>query len=162
MRDESEGHFWTGTTEDGVTINKSVVPLDVNTWELLALGDTTKYARAMEWAEQHCSVEADGFKGFDFDTDCNHVWFEGTAQMVLAYRMPGQNDKENFYLGELRKAQPQAPRPNGIGMVATSADGLSTGFGWFYYNRLHVGATAWFIFAESAMNPFWGTTINSE
>lgn len=82
--------------------------------------------------------------------------------MVLTYRMLGQNDKANFYLGELRKAQLQAPDTNGIGMVAASADGLSTGFGWFYYNRLHVGATAWFIFAESAMNPFWGTTMNSE
>ncbi|MCX7626718.1 MAG: hypothetical protein N2Z21_10995 [Candidatus Sumerlaeaceae bacterium] len=160
MWDDSEGHFWIGTTDDGETINKSAIPLDVNTLGLLALGDIAKYARGIQWAEENCFVEADGFKGFDFDTDRDHVWFEGTAQMVLAYRMLGHHNKVALYLDELRKAQAQAPHTNGLGLVAASADKLSTGLGWFYYNRLHVGATAWFVLAESGLNPFWWTVAS--
>jgi hypothetical protein len=38
--------------------------------------------------------------------------------------------------------------------VAAPADGLTTGFSWLYFNRLHVGATAWFVAAERAYNPY--------
>ena len=42
------------------------------------------------WAEQHCYTQADGFKGFDFNDDKDGVWFEGTAQMAVAYQMAGK------------------------------------------------------------------------
>jgi hypothetical protein len=32
---------------------------------------------------------------------------------------------------------------------------LPTGEPWFYFNRLHVGATAWMVLAETGVNPFW-------
>lgn len=26
---------------------------------------------------------------------------------------------------------------------------------WFYFNRLHLAATAWLVIAEKGINPFW-------
>ena len=102
------------------------------------------------------------FIGFDFNTDRDGVWFEGTAQMVTALQVLGLYHEADFYLGQIRKAQSSAPHSNGLGIVAASQDGLTTGFDlptgepWLYFNRLHVGATSWFIFAELGHNPYWG------
>jgi len=71
-----------------------------------------------------------------------------------------------MYRNELRKAQTSAPRSNGLGIVATLHDELTTGFDlpsggpWYYFNRLHIGATAWFIFSELGYNPYWGIPVN--
>lgn len=162
MWDEVKGHFWTGTLEDGETINTSTVPADVNTWGLMALNDIEKYARGITWVENNCYVEADGFKGFDFNDDRDHVWFEGTAHMVLAYQIMQDTAKANTYIAELERAQAEAPNNDGKGIVAASHDGLTTGFQWLYYTRLHIGATAWFVFAEKKYNPYWGTFLESE
>ena len=163
MWDSTIGHFWTGTLDDGVTINREVVPLDGQTWGLLALRDTQKYGRAIIWAEENCFAreicgDACGeLGGFDFNTDKDGIWWEGTAQMVVAYQFMGDLAKANLYLDKLRKAQTCAPNNNGKGIVAACHDGVSTGFNWFYNNRLHIGATCWFIFAELGYNPFWDT-----
>ena len=153
MWDEAEGHFWTGTLEDGVTINKSNIPLDIQAWAVMALGD--KYKRAIEWAENNCYVEVDGFKGFDFNNDRDGIWFEGTAHMVVAYQILGEKEKADTYLKELEKAQKEAQNANSRGLVAASHDGVTTGFEWVYNARLHIGATSWFIFAELNYNPYW-------
>jgi len=162
MWDSSKGHFWTGTLNDGVTINKKVIPLDIQCWGLMVLDDVNKYGTAVNnWAQNNCSVNCDGFTGFDFDTDKDGVWFEGTAHMCLAYQLKGEIEKSGEYISELREAQGSAKNNNGKGIVAACHDGLTTGFDWLYYNRLHVGATAWFIFAERGLNPFWSTSIDT-
>jgi hypothetical protein len=84
-------------------------------------------------------------------------WFEGTGQMVVAYRVLEDVDQAEYYRGELREVQDTATNGDGKGIVAAPADGLTTGFAWLYPNRLHVGATAWFVFAELGYNPYWGT-----
>jgi len=38
MWDAEEGKFWTGTAADGLTINKTVIPLDVQAWAVLRPG----------------------------------------------------------------------------------------------------------------------------
>ena len=159
MWDEKEGHFWTGTLEDGTTINKATVPTDINAWSLMAMDEIDKYGRGIEWVENNCYVEADGFKGFDFNNDTDGIWFEGTAHMVIAYQILGNETGANLYLEELRSAQKEANNTNGKGLVAASHDGVNTGFDWVYDARLHVGATAWFVFAEHGYNPYWN--INS-
>jgi len=169
MWDEAQGHFWTGTEGDGESINKSNVPADVNTWGLMALGNEEKYGAGIAWVENNCYVEADEFKGFDFNNDHDHVWLEGTAHMVIAYQLLGDTTNASTYLFEIIRAQKQALNSNGKGIVAAGHDGLSTGFmipvmkdgakteiEWLYYNRLHIGATAWFIFAGKEYNPYWG------
>ena len=34
MWDSQEGEFWTGTTEDGVTIAREIVPVDIQAWSI--------------------------------------------------------------------------------------------------------------------------------
>ena len=43
--------------------------------------------------------------------------------------------------------------------MATCHDGVSTGIkDFFFFNRLHIAATAWFAMAEQGHNPFWDLT----
>ncbi|MDP2752917.1 MAG: hypothetical protein Q8P40_00765 [Nitrospirota bacterium] len=154
MWNDVDKHFWTGTLEDGCTINKSNIPVDIQAWALMALGS---YNSALKWAEDNCYTESDGFKGFDFNNDRDGVWAEGTAQMAVAYQVNKENSKSDFYITELGKIQTSATNNNGKGIVAASHDGVTTGFDWEYFSRLHVGATAWYIFAGMKYNPYWGT-----
>lgn len=161
MWSEAEGRFWTGTGEDGVTPNTAVAPADVNAWALLALRDRFAHAPGVAWNAGHCRVAIDGFDGFDFNDDRDGVWFEGTAHMVLGYRMLGIASQADYFLGELERAQNAVPEHNGNGIVAASRDGLTTGFDWEYFRRLHVGATAWFAAAEARYNPFWNAAAGA-
>jgi len=154
MWNQEDGHFWTGTIEDGTTINNSALPADVNTWGILTLGEKEKYGASMIWLEENCRVERDGFIGFDFNADQDGVWFEGTAHVILALQVAGEHPKSEAYLGQLRLAQETAANANGKGIVASPVT-TSTGFGWAYPNMLHIGATAWYLFAERYYNPFW-------
>lgn len=157
MWDEGEGHFWTGTTNDGITINKGVKPLDVNTWGMMALVDEYDSIR---WIEKNCQVNCCGFKGFDFNDDKDGIWFEGTAQMSIVYQIQNKTKQSDTYIKELRRAQTSANNNNGMGIVAVCHDDVSTGFGWSYPNALHIGATSWYIFAERKHNPYWGTNTS--
>jgi type II secretory pathway pseudopilin PulG len=162
MWDATSGHFWTGTTEDGITINTANIPADVQAWGLLALGNLPKYGQGLTWVESNCYVQTDGFKGFDFNNDKDGVWFEGTAHMVTAFQMAKNVANANLFLSELTKAQQTAQNANGKGLVAASHDLVSTGFTWTYSARLHVGVTSWFIFADLGYNPYWNTGTSLE
>jgi len=50
--------------------------------------------------------------------------------------------------------QRDAPNGDGKGIVATSTDGLDSGFGDLYYASLHTGTTAWYLLAAVGDNPF--------
>ena len=89
-------------------------------------------------------------------TSAEGVWYEGTAQMATAYRARGENDRADEILRLLRAAQHDS------GGIAASdqPDGLVTGFAHDdecirYFQRAHVGATAWMILAERGANPYW-------
>ncbi len=156
------GHFWTGTCADGTTINETVIPLDAQTWSLLAMGESYTTTAAIHFAEishttAYSDVQGYDFRGFDFNEDQDVPWPEGTAQMVVVYWLLGETSKAQEYLSELRELQVKAVNANDRGIVASPSYSLTTGFDWMYYNRLHVGATAWYIFAERKYNPFYGT-----
>jgi uncharacterized repeat protein (TIGR01451 family) len=159
MWNDTEGLYWTGTRIDGMTVNTQTVPLDAQTLSLLTLGPNERTQRAIDYAEAHHRATYGDYEGFDFNDDRDMPWFEGTGQMVVAYWMLGDTAQAQFYLNELRKAQETASNGDGKGIVAAPADGLTTGFDWEYFNRLHVGATAWFIFAELGYNPYWGNLV---
>lgn len=149
MWDAADGKLWTGTLDDGVAVNKEVVPLDVQPWAILALGDDAKrYLPALAYAERHHAVPGGGFHYRDKLKDA--VWYEGTAQMAAAYQAAGQEDKAAALLRLIEGAQ----RPDGA-IPAASKDNLDTGFGWAYFRRGHLGATAWYILAKLKANPFW-------
>lgn len=162
MWDDTAGRFYTGTTTDGVTIDTTKAPADVNTWALLALpGGVTDYAPALDWVEANCGVTHNGFTGYDFDNDLDGVWFEGTAHMAVAYQAAGDATSAETLLGTLELAQDSAPNADGNGLAAATRDGLTTGFDWAYFSRLHVGATAWFVLAELGWNPYWGISAEA-
>lgn len=154
MWDGDKNHFWTGTLDDGVAINYGNIPADIQAGAIMAINS---YPSALSWVEDNYYTEHDGFKGFDFNTDKDGVWFEGTAQMAIAYQINGDTNKSDTYLAELQKAQAFATNTNGKGIVAACHDGVTTGFEWTYFNRLHIGATAWYIFTEKGYNPYWGS-----
>jgi len=155
MWNENDKYFWTGTDQDGITINKKDSVEDVQSWAKLVFNLNKRYRSAVEWARENCYKECDGFKGFDFNTDKDGIWFEGTAHICLAFQNSGKLDSSDFYLNQLRDAQVTANHNNKLGIVAACHDSVTTGFDWFYHNRLHVGATAWYIFAEQQFNPYW-------
>ncbi len=165
MWDPDEGKFWTGTGTDGVTLNRGVVPVDIQAWALLALRDEGRpYRRALDYAERHLQVRG----GYDFsNTDRDAIWYEGTAQMAAAYALTGDTAR---YAAIVRLIA--AARDPGGGVYAAERDGLTTGFDlpmpdppagqppprarpWLYFRRLHVGATAWAALAQQRVNPFW-------
>lgn len=168
MRNPRAGHLWTGTEKDGTTVNPSPTPLDVNTWSLLSLRDPARYGPAVQWAHTHCRVAkcpGDGISsGYDFDTDLDGVWWEGTGQMAVAFRLLGRDAEADACLSEIRRGA--APvRPRGA-INAASRDGLTTGFTnqwgkWLYYRRPHVAATCWYIFAELGWNPYYGEPVTA-
>ncbi|MGW2520563.1 Tat pathway signal sequence domain protein [Streptomyces sp. NPDC001617] len=114
MWEPSGGFFYTGTN-DGVTINKSPIPEDTQTWTHLALGSPS-YVRSLDWAASQLAVldtaerpnstvpQGQSYDGVTFSSaalvanedapiasgqpkpDRNGVWFEGTAHLALALR----------------------------------------------------------------------------
>ena len=153
MWDRDAGKFWTGTEDDGATIYQEVIPLDAQAWTPLALKQAGKpYWRCLEYAEQHHQLAA----GFDFNQDRDGVWYEGTAQMALAYQETNQPQKAQTVLAML-----QAGKETSGGMPTSDRSTLTTGFiqpdgnPWLYFRSLHVGATAWAVLAEQGVNPFW-------
>ncbi|MEU5046498.1 Tat pathway signal sequence domain protein [Streptomyces griseorubiginosus] len=116
---EPEGGFFYTGSNDGVTINKSPVPEDTQTWTHLALASPA-HARSLDWAASELAVRDTGdrpnstvpsgqsYEGVTFSSaslladesapiaagqpkpDRNGVWFEGTAHLALALRERGR------------------------------------------------------------------------
>jgi hypothetical protein len=158
MWDHSGAKFWTGTLGDSDTPNTMPVPLDAQPWAILSLGvrgrEDENYALGLSFAEKMLRAEAGG--GFSFSTaDKRSTWYEGTAQMAVAYRAVGRNDEANGLVELLRSAR----LADGL-LPAVSNERLFTGFDavpgepWYYYPWAHTGATAWAVLAERAVNPF--------
>jgi hypothetical protein len=161
MWNEKGNFLWTGTLEDGITINKETIPLDTQTWAILALRDK-KFASAVRWAEKNCYLESCpvcGAEGFDFNTDRDGVWFEGTAQMAVVYAFLGEKDNYNHAIEMIEKEHKRDIRG---GINSACRDNLTTGFDWKYFRRLHTGATVWYIFAKLGINPYWDLTKGSK
>lgn len=157
MWDTQKGCYLAGTTnpETRNTISNQL-PVDVQAWSVLALPNTLAlHPQVLQCAEQNHRNMHDGFSGFDFNNDKDGVWFEGTAQMAVAYAAAAQSIMVESLRGELRRAQMTPPFGDGNGVVAASHEGLSTGFNFKYFRRLHVGATAWNVFAQLAVNPYY-------
>jgi hypothetical protein len=155
MFDRGERKFWTGTIGNTDDPNKEVIPLDPQAWSIALGSRGEEYWRpAIDYAKKN--LRGPDKIGFAFSkTDQSGTWYEGTAQMVVALRMAGDNDGADRVLAVLRAAQ----WPSGA-MLAASRDRLRTGFNavkkieWLYYAQPHVGATAWAALAARNINPF--------
>ncbi|MDR2442197.1 MAG: hypothetical protein LBE31_01595 [Deltaproteobacteria bacterium] len=153
MYDDKRGLFYTGTKTDGRTINKAVIPLDCQTWTLLALKDApVDSQKIVSYIEAHMSVDG----GYDFEADSKDgVWNEGTAQVGVLYQKLNQKPEATRILNYLTEHK----LPDGS-LTAADRDGVTTGFlvsgtdlPWKYDRRKHLGATAWLSFLEQNRNP---------
>lgn len=147
--------FFTGTLMDGVTIFQDAVPTDCQSWTLLAFRELPAvYWEGLTFNEMNNQIP--GTYGFDFSSDKDGIWYEGTAQMALAYVLTGQPSKYDLSMEEIWKMR----SPAGA-IYAANHEYITTGFAnldgspWFYFHREHVGATAWEFFADKKINPFW-------
>lgn len=160
MWDTAKGCYRTGTNEtDPETRNESPgqLPLDTQSWNVLARPEAlVLHPELLSCAEQNHRITHDGISGYDFNEDKDGVWLEGTAQMAVAYAVSQQAANAENMLTTLRAIQ-QIPPPigDGLGIIAASHDGVSSGFGFKLFRRLHVGATAWNIFAQLGFNPYY-------
>jgi hypothetical protein len=156
MWNASGGFFWTGTTADGVTINRSFIPEDCQSWSYLALEEAA-HAGSIDWAYANLSATDGPFSGVSFsNADRSGVWFEGTAHMAAALTLrnaTGDLAKARAFLQTIALAQTRAPNEDGLGIDAASKDGLRTGDGDRYDAALHIGATSWYCIAAHAGNP---------
>lgn len=153
----ADGHVDTGTLLDGSTINTRPVPLDAQTWSALATGDP-RYGAALDWTLARLMATDGPYRGPSIsDVDVSKAWFEGSGHLALALRLRGGEGDAALaeaLLADVRLAQRDAANGDGKGIVATSTDGLDSGFGDLYYASLHTGTTAWYLLAEAGDNPF--------
>ena len=95
--------------------------------------------------------------------DSGAVWFEGTSQLALALadrNRKGDKAAAQALLDAVIWAQDElgagqvfgGKRIEG-GVVAASSP-MHTGFGFGYYPNLHTGASSWFVFAGTGVNPY--------
>jgi len=163
MWDARIGCFGTGTTNlDGISTFANRLPVDVQAWGLLAI-PSVRFAHldVLKCSEVNHENESNGFLGFDFNQDRDAVWFEGTAQMAAAYAWNYESEKAERFKRSLRRAQLTPGFGDGSGIAAASKESLTTGFGFNYFRRLHVGATAWNVFAQRGFNPYYNVTASA-
>ena len=161
MWDPLRGYFNCGLS-DSVTLDTLCV-LDAQTWGLLATRDSA-YFDAISAAESLCRRTESSHGGYCFSQLGDGLWWEGTAQASCAHLLAGQAAKYDTFVAELDWCQDSAPHGNGKGIVACLPESSYTGMDrfwgkWYYYARLDIAATAWFIFAQGQWNPFWFETV---
>jgi hypothetical protein len=149
----------TGGNPDSRNDLPGQLPLDTETWTILSLpGILAERPGILNSLERYHSTESDGFTGDDFNDDLDGVWFEGTGQAAVDYAFAGNSAQLDLHRSTLWAAQ-QSPPPygDGMGTPAASHDGVTSGFGFNLFRRVHVGATSWNIFAQKGFNPFYQT-----
>jgi hypothetical protein len=95
--------------------------------------------------------------------DSGAVWFEGTSQLALSLADRNRGG-DRAAAEELRAAVRWAQAELGGGQefggkrvdggVVAASSPMNTGFGFGYYQHLHVGATSWYVFAATGTNPY--------
>ncbi len=119
-------YLWTGTSA-AATINRSVVPLDAQTWAVLRTPEPSSYSGALDWALTNCT-ETGSRDTFDFNCrDGDGAWWEGTAQVAAALRWLKRDQEAAPILARLREAQVTSGVASGA-LPAASRCGLTTGF----------------------------------
>jgi hypothetical protein len=167
MWNPDEKYFHTGTYEDG-NINTSNPNLGAQACYILAFKDwSSDYTKGITWANQACWHPGylspnylQRLNGFDYNTDKDGIWMEGSAQAALANKMIGRSGRWDTTITSLDYVQTHHKYParynfNNKGIVAADHNNLSTGWNFYYHNRLSIGATCWYVFAKSVINPYY-------
>ncbi len=156
--DAKSGHFFIGTQVDGMTPNRDSSGLDAQLWPQLLPRANPEWRRAVIYAEREHGVPG----GFDFNTDRDGAWIEGTAQAALVYRIFGRDTEANKLFESIAaqfstSGMVYATRePKITTGLATGASGDSADF--YYYRMPHLAATAWAVMPAKSHNPFVDST----
>ena len=162
----SHGSFIvTGTEDNTDSPNLEVEPLDPQSWSLLAFPEKKDlFLPAVEWASKNLMLTKQGIQGCRYSGQSKEIWPEGTAQMACCYSMLCELGRAGELLDALdRMRQYTEDRTNVKGAIQAAYPNIvDTGFGWYYYNYPHVGATSWYILAHMKWNPYWNSSLNSD
>lgn len=142
----SENRFRTGSSVDSTA-------LDVVSWAVAALGP--EYAKCLPYAEKHYTISApmDALpgktaEGFGDLPGRQRVWFEGTGEMIVAYRVAGRHDDAARWIAAMEKVAVPA-KTVGHGWPCSSNDpawrGAST--------QPFVASGAWYLMGVWNLNP---------
>lgn len=154
MYDAELGLFMTGTVDDGVTPNGSVVVLDAQVWSALAFSDEFEpFEGALDLVASMRTDEG----GYPFcQQNANGGWWaEGTAYTALMWRDRGDERAYAQAMDTLAGIQ----LDDGLFPAAT-VDNLFTGMSlsgetpWEYSRDAHIAPTAWFVMAANGFNPY--------
>lgn len=141
------------------------------------LGDPA-YANCLAYAiddlsnTQYSLYGGQNMTGFDFGGNWGDlpgnarmkdgIWFEGTAQMIVAFSTATDIVNKNFYKTEIRKGVTDMCGPGAQGIayatpfIPTKGSGPTAYGGWpMNVTNAHMASMCWFIFAENDFNPFW-------
>jgi hypothetical protein len=156
-----DGYFAIGTSSDGGRAGPEKLALDTQLWPLLAVADAPgQWLKALAFAEQHFRVG----NGFDFNSDRDGIWVEGTAQAALAYRSAGEMSNSTKLIDGFDSDRTESGLLNATrtGKVSTglSVDPTRPAADFFYFRRPHLGATAWAVLAATGWNPFAGRRVD--
>ncbi len=137
--------------------NDPTDPMDVNAWGVSALGGTgtRDYRKSLEYVMAHhrsaqtqqVGASVVTVDGFDFDSNRNDIWFEGTGQMIVAFRVLGGTSDIDYFIPQLMRGQ------QSDGGVQYSLKGTNNGY-WTMSTAKSVAASGWLIFAIDGVNPF--------
>lgn len=142
MWNAAGGFFWTGTANDGITINTSNIPEDVQTWSYLAFLNPA-YAASLDWVtsnlitidtpqtinskltgnikivgETYASLSLRALtpsSQYDQPPDPNAVWLEGTAHTVAALLASGRTPLAQLFVENIMSAQAQLGQNQTVG-----------------------------------------------
>ncbi len=146
----------------GVARTSDSVLLDSNSLAALIL--PVEYQgqkeKALHFVREHLRAQV----GYSCsDTDLKGIWWSGTAQMALALIEVEPEETQ----AELSSALQQAKLSSGM-LPAASIDYLDSGrrnIGderpTYFFNRAHIGATAWLALVEMNSNPFISQKIRN-
>lgn len=142
--DASSGHFWMGTTADGVTPLLTPSALDVQLWAQLLPDAPPPWRHALSWVERMNAVKG----GFDFTDARDGLWTEGTGQAALVYRWLGHEAEADKLLVSI------ALQASPSGYLYAAREARITAVYSYYYHQPHLAATAWAVLAALNRNPY--------
>ena len=154
MYNSEKGYFFTGTLDDGVTVNNGVVPLDAQVWNAMALKESFEpYAASLDTVSSMKTAE--GAYPFCRENKNGGFWCEGSAFTALMYKERGEYGEYSDTMDALCGVQLE----NGLFPAAT-VDNLSTGIylsdgsPWDYSRDPHIAPAAWFVMAVNGFDPY--------
>lgn len=131
-------------------LNDTTGVTDVQALGVLLLGND--YSNALSWAETNLKLSlpysSQIVTGFDFGTDRDTVWIEGTIQMALAFYKSNNSSKAEYYFNEVSKTI----QSDGSLILATNQGTAS--HWWIMQPWRAIAPTCWLIFYRLKFNPY--------